>query len=323
MIYETAFSKKGTKISKRLEYLLKSIPIDHQMKNDYRLVGLIAPLLFIALVSSAQSYHPMLRSDVLWEVIRSEYDGSSGMNYHFQYTIDSSNDTVIGGMTYRYLQDNYLREDSMARQVYYLDPSTGHENILYDFNAQVGDSFVVSSPFFSDTALVYVVSVDSVVLEGTERTRIALDFSLDFEVCPNMLWIEGMGSSFAPFWRGLGDCWHIQFNLGCYRLINSPVTNPIYGNICSPVSNPKSKPVPSEIVLYPNPTREFLTIESTGKNTNSTVIFYNTMGQEVWSGALNQKLVLNVSDWQPKGIYLVKIIAENGKRIEQQRIVMQ
>ena len=70
----------------------------------------------------------------------------------------------------------------------------------------------------------------------------------------------------------------------------------------------------SQLKVYPVPAKNNLTIE-TGITKNMKLNIYNAIGQELWSGQINNKLNVGVNNW-PKGIYLLQIAdVETGNKI--------
>ena len=83
-----------------------------------------------------------------------------------------------------------IREDS-THKVFYKSPDKEQEELMYDFNAKIGDSLFIPPNFVDDPIL--VCSIDTVELGGVKRKR----YKLARQFCsdqPQDLWIEGIGS---------------------------------------------------------------------------------------------------------------------------------
>ena len=278
-------------------------------------------LLLLCAMSNAQTYHPMLRTDVLWEV---HWQNSGGPNW-VQYTptwlwIDTINDLVVDSNRYHYLAENgnangyYLREDTATRQVFWLDTVSNTELLLYDFGLEVGDSIYFhdqDSPF--QAGWHYVTSKNTVQIEGTDRVR--LNFATDpisSTLCAEP-WTEGVGINAGPFWFMQGDCWHYQSVLFCYRQRDGmSLTNLLNGGICTPVGLNEPAASPTGLSLQPNPATDRVLVEATQHL--ESIAIYNTQGQLMLtqsprSNGLQHELDVSAL---PAGMYVVRV-ASNGK----------
>lgn len=65
--------------------------------------------------------------------------------------------------------------------------------------------------------------------------------------------------------------------------------------------------------LYPNPTKENLTIE-TNSNTNQSLEIINIVGQTIYTSTFSKKTTIDVSRF-PKGVYILKIINKDKESI--------
>jgi hypothetical protein len=83
----------------------------------------------------------------------------------------------------------------------------------------------------------------------------------------------------------------------------------------------------SGITVYPNPNKGIFTIQSTVVSSQLTVEVYNMLGEKVYSSILPQtpKGALNNIDLsnRPNGVYLYRVISENGDVIGQGKLVIQ
>jgi uncharacterized repeat protein (TIGR03803 family) len=79
----------------------------------------------------------------------------------------------------------------------------------------------------------------------------------------------------------------------------------------------------SDIKIYPNPNSGSFTITLSGTTDKSTVEVYNTMGQEIYTGALD--LGSNTIELNSKanGVYLYRVVSENGNLVGQGKLVVQ
>jgi hypothetical protein len=176
-------------------------------------------------------YHPFPDSNAVWGMESICIDpGCADWAYIQNYT---AGDTVINGQTYIRIDEHYLsmtnnfccpppgdagpgylREDTVSRQVYWLNMQTGEENLLFDFSLDVGDTL---EGYLYECTLVIrtVVSVDSVLIGQNYRRRINFDTTQD---CTHFSIIEGIGST-----CGLTGCFIAPFaqsgtTLSCFTL---------------------------------------------------------------------------------------------------------
>jgi hypothetical protein len=73
---------------------------------------------------------------------------------------------------------------------------------------------------------------------------------------------------------------------------------------------------PSNMKIYPNPTKNSFIFES---ETGNTIKLYDMLGKEVLSQPFNSKAEINISHF-PKGIYNVNVLSE-GKVVGESKIV--
>lgn len=174
------------------------------------------PLLFSVWLN-AQTYYPMLDSINEWSYATSllgvrhaqpsqvltncSYPMMSWQSFK-EYTLP---DTLIGSNTYRPVINSlqnctigYIREDTAARKVWFLDNNSPTEKLLYNFSMQVGDTisinFLTGNLFLSG-----VYTLDSIgtinTLAGQRRTFNLSNHALSWS--RRMVWIEGMGCTVA------------------------------------------------------------------------------------------------------------------------------
>ena len=82
----------------------------------------------------------------------------------------------------------------------------------------------------------------------------------------------------------------------------------------------------TEINIYPNPANDHITIDC-GNLTNVsgwTIKIVNTLGQEVFSGAMNtQQYVVPLNSWSGQGVYFVKIYDASNNLMNTKKIILQ
>jgi hypothetical protein len=182
------------------------------MKAIYTFVS----LLLFSVQLTAQSYRPMLDSINTWtytsNVIpvsppqRVSAPCSWGLGFTMQY--NANEDTLINGLSYKrllltnfgnpnYCQQGYIREDTTARKVYFMDLSQTAERLMYDFTLQTGDSIYVDggSQFHYFPAGYYVL--DSITpfqtISGITNKFTFQPSGGSSPFINPLIWLEGIG----------------------------------------------------------------------------------------------------------------------------------
>ena len=196
-----------------------------------------------------------------------------------------------------------MREDTITQRVYIYDTNYNPpEYLQFDFSLEVGDTM------FSDYVLGLmeyrvVTEVSTVALENGElRKKIVFDYgyatiteSIGHEcgfygsyICQGLWW-----------WREL------------HCVIEDDVPLYVYGNSCAPYVG-ISEPTISPLTIYPNPSSNFITIE-TPDHDQFTIL--NLSGQELLHRELiDPKTQIDISTL-PSGVYVVKLVGENGVQV--------
>ncbi len=81
-----------------------------------------------------------------------------------------------------------------------------------------------------------------------------------------------------------------------------------------------------EILIYPNPAKDEITIDCSNKNNieNLSYEIYNSLGQEVQNGNLNSQInIFQLNNIKGSGIYFVKIIDSSNTLIDSKKIIIQ
>lgn len=254
------------------------------------------------------------------------------------YSYFTCQDTLVNGFTYNRLtrwywnnpfpkHHGWLRHE--GKKVYYRRELDSTENLLYNFELQVGDTAhlirlvqinfsapVLTNLFFK------VKKVDSVLVKGEWRKRWSFTCP-DPPFCEEN-WIEGIGSNFGPTDRIV--CYQGGPNivqLGC-MLINliKEYSDPIVG-ICAyttnsgcPVLSVMAEPLDLDISIFPNPFHESVTTLFSGGGLMSANVFLvdmlgkavNVQTQQIENGIRLD--CVNI----PRGIYFLKVVYEDKFR---------
>jgi hypothetical protein len=179
--------------------------------------GLLIIFFLITSVTRAQNYIPMLDSVsntwyFAWNVIPVRLAQVPNCSYPLYPTLPSWTyatvfDTAANGYTYKAIgkQDygapfldciaGYLREDTAAQKVYFMDNQFGVEELLYDFSMVPGDSILLNfaSNGFYQNGMYVLDSIRNITLETGIHRIFFLNNPLNFFLA-QLQWIEGVGN---------------------------------------------------------------------------------------------------------------------------------
>ena len=290
--------------------------------------------LFICVIASeakqslAQTnvYHPFPDSNAVWSIVGC---GDIPPYPCGTYWYGIKGDTIVNSISYHKIgySDSIgsgisliggIREDTTTKKIYFSYFSSA-EQLLYDFNAGIGDTIFYSINGFCKWT---VTSIDSVLLlDGKYRKK----FNLGGMGCSTMqiygpFVIEGVGSSDELLWGC--NCTGASANdLLCFKqngalLYTDSLFNKCYINT---ISVQELNFNSTAISISPNPSTGIFTLTSSEK---FQYIVYDIFGREVYKSdqPINQSATLDLSS-QPKGIYFVKIIS--GDKIITRKIILQ
>lgn len=193
--------------------------------------------------------------------------------------------------TIPYLTDIYIREDVDNQKVYRYYSDEDSEELLFDFTLNAGDTI---NWMIIDTVY-YYKTTDSI-------SRKVLDFGYSGPEQPTFAMVEGIGGPWGPFEKPQWWFENYLFPM-CYKIVN----NEIYYSQCYELTTVDRKEMnPLEISYYPNPVKDFLTIDIPIVNTMCQVKVIDINGQllkeELGSGSLK----LDFSSFSP-GVYFIKV----------------
>ena len=291
--------------------------------------------IFIGQGVRGQQYVPLVDTNKVWSI----FDNAS--TYYYKI----GGDTIIDSKQYKkmyrttdtlqiiwHLTPFGIREED--KRIYVKFPFEPEE-MLYDFNIEVGDTFFTTIIHYPHCQMV-VSSMDSVELENHEfRRRIVFSYESNTpnEQCdlsiydvPNEEWIEGIGSKrgLLPFFLYFGSmppgnefllCFHENDTL---KHINS------YIPVCYLASNTQEYDKSQNIKVYPNPFSDYLTLEFEDFTfDHCSILLYNTLGVEVQRiDNITQNRVVIQRNNLPQGFYFLRVICDN-KNLGVRKIIIQ
>lgn len=267
---------------------------------------LIAVLLALAATNlKAQDYEPIIQEGNEWHSLGVGMIGWEIISYT-NYVNWCSGDTIINDVQYTKLMGTtnegnphlfcLLREEN--GKVWRRQSST--DVLLYDFTASVGDTLRIGDlPILDSISIEHIGNVDR------KKFWFGLEYDFTGEPYAVETWIEGIGSSYGLLYSGSEGIVGGYFSALCFHQDEDLIwQNPEYES-CTVTAIAENKE--PEMVVYPNPANEMVTICG---HEVSEVQVYNTLGQMVKTAKNANEI--NVSDL-PEGIYLFRITDMDGK----------
>ena len=284
------------------------------MKKNYLLISLI--LFCLVQLASAQEYKPFPTANAMWRESTGPHIKSNMEDY--QYLI--LGDTVINDKTYHKLQKTgiqsdgsnpshieyypinysvgYIRNDTLEKKVWYISPDDEAEQLLYDFNWQIGDT-INERNFEVDV----ITNIDVLPLADGLHKR--------FEVTRNSIGIfhiiEGIGNTIGLLQLVLPD--PRGNTLLCFSVNEETIYKVSWQDNCDPVylAIEDYEQKKTSIILYPNPAYSTLQIKGIENFQNFTVSIYTTYGQLIMQEqVLNKDDIIHIENLI-NGIYIVNV----------------
>lgn len=312
-----------------------------KLPHTFKLLSLILLLNLLKVnEGKAQAYIPLLNDSLYWDVsyydmfvqFCTEYNDPGKGPY--RYALDG--DTTINGAIYKKFKAysfyslqiqpspncppfgiqnftstssfnyGFLREDTTARKVYTYDVNSSIENLLYDFNAQIGDTLnYINNGYFIVDTIYNIVTID-----GKTRKFIG---SNTFGNTSNDYFIEGLGGIAGPF--------HYPFSvfefgpwLMCISDLNQnqiyqPNLNVFCYNFTTGINS-----IPNDqysLKIEPNPSTDYVNIVVNSLFGNiDQVIFHDMLGNVVLAPKQSSKISTTSLH---SGLYFIKVMNDQGK----------
>lgn len=286
--------------------------------------------LSLATISNAQTtiYHPFPDSNAHWNFYIEYFCFPMQSNVIDHYSIEIGTDTAIGGSAYHKLQAPYLqsgsngicpyfpigykgaiRQDTTLRAVYIVPPGDSIEQILYDFNLQVGDTvrgYLQRGLSVNET----VVSIDSIIVGGNYRKRWLINPMYQLYLIEGVGWMDGLieaspGQILDAQYHGM-ICFSqdgiLQFSVGT--------------SDCDLIDEVEINELSNEIIGFPNPTKNISKMQLPFDLINGYYKVYNSTGKLMDENTIGNSLNFeyDLSSFH-NGVYLFKFISAGGKFI--------
>lgn len=274
------------------------------------------------MISYGQQYERIVDTTKLWSTLY-----QSALPYTIFKTNYSkfSGDTVIGSdhfmkiyqstdsLQLNYVETAYIREDS-THKVYYRNLQGTHTYLIYDFNAEVGDTITI----WGHPSMI-VDTVDSVYIGNAFRKRI------HFSYWGGESWIEGIGSMrgvLGGWWVGAiggGEQLLCYFENNILKYHNPGYVTCYYDYVGI---NESERPA-IRVTILPNPvvSTSVLRIESI-LDKEYILEIYSIHGERIKTCVIqkNIKVFIHKSDYA-SGLYMYRLITSSSEVITGKFIV--
>ena len=283
-------------------------------------------LLMIIGEGNAQTsiYHPMPDSNAVWNIY---FDYAFCMTKAF-YSITIAGDTLISGQNYHKLNTPYVkvvtagcwsmiptvgykgayREDKANKKVFFVPPFSSSEQLLYDFNMQVGDTV---KGYFQNPS---IPSVD--IVQAMDSVLVAAKYHKRWKInsCYTIYFIEGVGSTYGLINKSPA-CLTDQpfFTLDCFSKDGLPAY-PYSATGCALITSSPDGPEDhnTHVEISPNPFFSETILKSGNMLVNADLVIYNSFGQAVQEmNSLSGQEVRLYRGNLPGGLYFVRLIQNN------------
>lgn len=277
-------------------------------------------------------YHPFPDSNAVWNVQSFQACQDPFSFWEHSYSIMMTSDTVISSTTYHKLQvpievvqsnglcdstgswtapgfySGAIRQEVAQRKVYFVPPTDTTEQLLYDFNLQVGDTvggYLGSIAYPPDT----VQSIDSVQIGSTFRKRWQINS------CYGIYLIEGVGSTYGLVERSPGCITDVgSYVISCYSE-NGSVLYPSSTSGCELITGIDTRNMNgSATSIYPNPMHTESTIQLGENFGDGELRLYNAVGGLVAQKSISGQRSLTLDRQNlDVGIYFVQLTDHHGQ----------
>lgn len=270
------------------------------------------------LTTFSQDNYPLIQENKTWNILAVTLVGPFPWNTSYStLTYEFFGDTTIDSQTYLKLYESnkenplnwnlwgYMREENKKVWLKFVPESP--EILMYDFNAMAGDTLLVGLQGQYNVPLV-VDSIGLIEINGTDRIKYHLSFYDYTET-----WIDGIGSSSGMCYSGTSTITGGWYELLCMSENEELMyQNPDYESCylvtkVNEIDNPKFQ-------IYPNPTKDQLTIRNIYNEKIESITLSNANGQVI-KHFNSKNTQFDISDIS-SGIYFLKIGFDKGESIQ-------
>lgn len=209
---------------------------------------------------------------------------------------------------------SFLARDNGSGQVFAYFPGKSSEQMIFDFNLQVGDSAYISFVGLNYANWVHVLIKDTIYVASAYRERISIKPGSEPGTLPSDIWVSGLGSM---IWGPMSLPEYIigsQDTVICIR-DNGNLIFQKPGFLSCHFDNVGITEIePQSYVLYPNPVTNVSVFQTEGKENGKVILeIYDLLGRSC-KHIDNQPLEsvqIKHSEYRP-GIYFYKLVINNN-----------
>lgn len=298
---------------------------------------LIAILLTLSAKTQTKVYHPFPDSNVVWNIDSYQWCGGFGFDvWEHLYSIKISGDTIINSANYHKLQvpvevikssgqcsvsgtwtiPGYyigsIRQDISNKKVFFIPPTKTTEQLLYDFNMDVGDTVRgFTEPGKDDI----VKSIDSVLVGTDYRKR------WNINPCYGIFFIEGIGSTYGLIEQSPGCITDARtYAISCFHQ-NGQTLYPNTTTNCELITSINSieKNI-SSINIFPNPNNGNFVLELSSTKKQLLQVF-DVTGKLMFTEFIqNGKTTIDAGNLA-QGVYNL-CISDNEQKINKRLVIV-
>ncbi len=286
---------------------------------------LLVILLFYAISGKSQTwiYHSMPDSNAVWN-FEAINPCPQIVNLIQNFSITISGDTTINSITYHklftpYVMESYIgtncgstfpgykgavRQDTSLKRAYVVKPFNNIEQLLYDFNMQIGDTVkgvIASISVDADT----VISIDSILVGGSYRKK--------WNITNGISIIEGLGSTYGLVQNSTAGLIGTfpNFLITCFSQ-NGVSIYPNNSTTCPLISSLNTlSETAKEIKIYPNPSKGVFIVDFNGLEIKE-IILNDLFGQLILKENTSNSINLSIDNLKT-GLYILIVTDKNNK----------
>jgi hypothetical protein len=230
-------------------------------------------------------------------------------------------DTVIAGKSCRIIECTgpFVSGDFSSRIISCADSGkvylllAGSLSLLYDFEAEAGESWDIANDSCHITVHIDTVTTDTLNGFPLSRQKISTtDYSFDGDV------IAFIGNTSQPLPGFDFSCNHVIHDdihyagLRCYQDSITGLVDFQISPYCDYIFSSIGEPANAGALVYPNPASDYLTFANTGNTVFQRYVMYSGQGRALASGVLTEGAnTIMLTDFHP-GFYILKCFSRAG-----------
>ena len=205
-----------------------------------------------------------------------------------------------------------FREDVLNKRIYFIEPDSTADTLLYDFNLSVGDtlpdSYLSNKMYYKNI----VASVDSVLVGSVYHKR----FNINEGGSTYVSLVEGVGSTYG-FLGYLAPPFESQNVLDCFKMHDTLAYQPSGGLGCSSlaVTVARLNDLEQAVYVYPNPGSGSFKLSMSFLNAGMSMEVRDVFGKMIMDAKLNSLSTEIDLAVQPAGIYFLKVSDAKGNSV--------